>query len=196
MNRPLTFRLCRDLAGDERQLAADLVRESFHEFYAAVDIDRQELNAHLAEQFSDDDSELHGAEAAFGPGLGLCGIYVGYPAECRDEFQRASMLHLLGLMSDLAQDRFFDWLPQHAAGVPPIPGDSFYLARFAVAEAARGSGVADDLLKRFVSSREGLPTCSLHVHSANLRAIAFYRKRGFEPFASIDEAYLAMALTP
>lgn len=70
------------------------------------------------------------------------------------------------------------WRPTGGAG-SMISVASTRLLSIAVAEAAKGQGVAGSLLKAFEASLAKDSRYGLSVHSDNLRAIGFYQKNGF-----------------
>lgn len=55
------------------------------------------------------------------------------------------------------------------------------LERLHVEPQAFGSGLAVDLLHAVLAAHAGIPSIALEVIEGNERAIAFYRKHGFEP---------------
>jgi ribosomal protein S18 acetylase RimI-like enzyme len=127
---------------------------------------------------------------------GVDGVLAAYPArQCR-ELQEGSTFRLISAIEPQNRPQFEDWLFHHRARIAPIPPDSFYLARFAVALWCRGTRTADYLLQKYVSLGTGLAVCSLHVSNLNHRAVAFYKKHGFAVFSSCPDGYSSMWLRP
>jgi ribosomal protein S18 acetylase RimI-like enzyme len=108
----------------------------------------------------------------------------------------------------LAKSHFFDDDPGLADRIAlagkalarPAPAD-FYLSRIAVAPGSAGSGAAARLLEHCEAqaARAGATRILLEVASCNARAIAFYRRSGFEAAeeasVSSDDGTLALTYT-
>ncbi|QDZ09177.1 GNAT family N-acetyltransferase [Sphingomonas panacisoli] len=74
-------------------------------------------------------------------------------------------------------------LRQLRGGFPEIAGDGTYLAFITIAEAARGSGLAETVLQEAIAEA-GTDPLSLTVRIDNGRARSFYDKHGFEEVAA------------
>jgi len=188
-----TFLPCRELGALDQLAAADLIIESLPELYLATGIQRTDLRCLIADQFHDDSTELFAAYAILCED-GVGGAFSAYAAQQGRHLQEGSMFRLISEMQPKHRPCFEHWLFQHRTRIPPIPADSFYLARFAAAPRRRGTGFAGDLLQKFVSLNPGCAICSLHVSNTNHRAIAFYRRHGFVVFAAYPDGYSSMCL--
>jgi len=188
-----TFLPCRELGALDQLAAADLIIESLPELYLATGIQRTDLRCLIADQFHDDSTELFAAYAILCED-GVGGAFSAYAAQQGRHLQEGSMFRLISEMQPKHRPCFEHWLFQHRTRIPPIPADSFYLARFAAAPRRRGTGFAGDLLQKFVSLNPGRAICSLHVSHTNYRAVAFYRRHGFVVFAAYPDGYSSMCL--
>jgi ribosomal protein S18 acetylase RimI-like enzyme len=188
-----SFIPCRELAASGKLAAAELIIESLPDLYLSTRIRHPDLQHLIADQFQDDGTELFTAYA-MSCGEGVDGVFAAYPARHGRELQEGSTFRLISETGPENRPHFEDWLFRHRARIAPIPADSFYLARFAIAPRRRGTGDADHLLRKYLSLAAGLAICSLHVSNLNHRAIAFYKKRGFAVFASCLDGYSSMWL--
>ncbi|NJC66091.1 GNAT family N-acetyltransferase [Planosporangium flavigriseum] len=96
--------------------------------------------------------------------------------------------HQLGLAAMLADSG--RWIAHaRCSSVPDLDQRAFIFSVY-VAPAFRGRRVADDLFDRVErwAHEEGHPALFLHVHEDNARAIAFYRRRGYD-FTGAREPY-------
>jgi ribosomal protein S18 acetylase RimI-like enzyme len=188
-----SFLPCRELGALDQLAAADLIIESLPELYLATGIQRTDLSKLVADQFHDDGTELFAAYAILCED-GVGGAFAAYPAQQGRQLQEGSTFRLISEVQPKRRPDFEHWLFQHRTRIPPIPADSFYLARFAAAPRCRGTGFAGDLLQKFVSLNPGRAICSLHVSHTNYRAVAFYRRHGFVVFAAYPDGYSSMCL--
>jgi ribosomal protein S18 acetylase RimI-like enzyme len=165
------------LAAGARVTAAGLAREALAPYYDMLPVEDAPLLAVLADEMDDVSTELGAGQVALVDDA-VAGLLVAYPAAELRARQQASLFHLLRASPDESDD-ILAAAEKQALSVPPVSGDAYYLARFAVASALRGTGVADALLLALADAVPEAAPLALHVHRDNLRAIAFYRRLGF-----------------
>lgn len=174
--------------GPEARLAmAALAHEALAPYYDRLATPTGALLAVLADEVCDPSTELAAARAMLVDDR-VVGLIVAYPAGEMQPRQQASLFHLLrsGIGED---DVLLDAATAQAADVPPIAADAYYLARIAVAEAQRGSGIATRLLASIDESLPPSMPVALHVHRDNERAIRFYRRHGYARSDDADRAF-------
>lgn len=177
-----------------RGSAASLIVEAFAAFYDTVAVDPATLRAVLAEELVEISTELEHTKVLMSATDGPIGIMAAYPAEEMSGRQRAGMFHLLSALDRDDVDRLISASAAHAKSVSLIPADSYYLARLAVNDRHRGTGAASILLGCLRDAAAGRKL-SLHVHAKNARAIAFYRREGFEILPGDGREYLCFVGT-
>ena len=187
------LRRCRSLSAVDGLAAASLALEALPDFYRSLPRDESTLLVRIRDEFSSDFTELGDAMAMLDRKR-VDGMFAAYPADERTERQEASVRHMLEALDEEGQDSFLSALAQRAAAIGPVPEDSYYLARFAVAQELRGTGFADRLLAAFMHAGRRYARYTLHVRADNHRAIAFYRKYGFATWGSGDVDFLTMAM--
>jgi ribosomal protein S18 acetylase RimI-like enzyme len=180
--------LCRHLAPELRLDAAVLAYKAVPALYEPV-AGGAVLEA-IASDFLVDGSEVSGAEASV-VNTTVQGIVAGFPAAELAARQGVGLHHMLGALPPDQLAPFVAHIRSFSAGVPSIPGEGRYLARLAVAESQRGSGLADRLLLKFLSDDGADAGTSLHVRADNGRAIAFYARHGFRSQGG-DQPYVVM----
>lgn len=165
------------IEANRRMAVARLAHEALAPYYDRLCIPAGRLLAVLADEAGDPCTELGTGRATLEAGQ-VAGIVVAYPVLEMPGRQQASLFHLL--RSGIADgDVVMAAAEAQAAAVPPIVENSCYLARIAVAEAHRGTGLAEHLL---LAAEDGLAPSvpiALHVHRDNERAIRFYRRHGY-----------------
>lgn len=174
-----------------------LALDAFREVYSETRLTDEALVAILSQEMAEVPGELGDAFAGVGTAPErsplLVAMYAGYPAREKTARRQASLFHLTSRMPPEAVPPFFAYLRGHAKALPPVPPDSYYLARFAVVPELRGKGTAELMLRDFMR-RSGFATFSLHVRADNSRAISFYRKCGFASSREDGGSHIAMVL--
>jgi ribosomal protein S18 acetylase RimI-like enzyme len=186
------LRLCRTLDAEIRKEAAALARAAIPLFYEPLPQD-EVLHA-LANEFMEDGCELSESLAEVRNET-VAGLIAAYPSSELRGRQQSSLHHLLSQMRAHEVAPFLIHVKLFSSGVPPVPAGTHYLARLSVIPEQRASGLADRLLSVLLSSCSGGEGLSLHVHSDNRRAIAFYQKHGFSIAGRGDQPYIAMYRT-
>ena len=181
---------CRELDKVQRLQAAELVRSALPDFYGPLD--RSQANSAIATQFSEPGTEVHETEAAISDGVvqGIVTDFAGADLKAR---QSASLHSLLTELTNEKLREFLNHIRKLTAELPPIPASGRYLARLAVTKDQRGTGLANKLFERFIGRVPAGETASLHVASANARAIAFYERHGFQPESDSKGATIVMS---
>lgn len=161
---------------DRREVAAEFARLALEAYYAALP---PTLACTLiGDAFTIEGDEVADAMVALDDDGRPVGLVAGYALGDLALRQQIGLHHLLSnLPSDIVPD-FVAASRALSGEVPAIDGDGYYLARIGIDPAARGSGLADQLMSRFLSDA-GPRDAVLHVHGDNARAIAFYRRLGF-----------------
>ncbi|MBF0445395.1 MAG: GNAT family N-acetyltransferase, partial [Magnetococcales bacterium] len=148
---------------------ARLVYSAVPEFYKRFGVPIATISPHIASLLGKKNSELqHGYTLLLGKNV--IGSYIAYPAK---ELKMRQLLGLLALQKSLDIK-----LPAFTHELTAPPKESYYLARFAVDDAAQSQGVGEQLLNHYMAATD-LPALSLHVHVKNQAAIAFYHRHGF-----------------
>jgi ribosomal protein S18 acetylase RimI-like enzyme len=181
---------CHELGETQRLQAGALVHAALPDFYAPLD--QSQANAAIANQFLELGTELHATEAAILDGVVL-GIVTDFRAAELKARQSVSLHSLLSELTNGQQYEFFDHIRKLTADIPPIPTGGQYLARLAITKDQRGTGLASQLLDRFIGRVPCGGTASLHVASANARAIAFYARHGFQTISARGSVTIAMS---
>ena len=175
-----------------REEAAALACAALPSFYEPLPQD--EVLRALANEFMEDGCELSESLAEVRNGI-VVGLIAAYPSSEIRERQQSSLHLLLSQLRPHEVAPFLTHVKLSSSGVPPVPDGTHYLARFSVIPEQRGSGLADRLISVLLSSISGAEGLSLHVHSDNRRAIAFYQKHGFSIAGRLDQPYIAMYRT-
>lgn len=168
----------RELAQQQARQAAALVIDSLPEYYnsaCAEDVQLQDAVAQLFRQPGNETSTLIAALADDQ----VVGVYSGLAA---DRLQAAQMAGALALRKALPDDiaaKFWSHLGVFRGQIPPAPPETWYVARLAVAPAAKGRGVADKLMDMALQEGAHMAGYSAHVHRENQRSLGFFGKRGF-----------------
>jgi GNAT superfamily N-acetyltransferase len=113
----------------------------------------------------------------------VVGAFAGFPATEHKKRELGSLMMIARSISHEAWNRMKEAARSYASELTAVPSESWYLARIAVAPAARGRGVGAELLAAAAVSAGARPI-SLHVHRTNSGAIAFYRRAGFRELES------------
>ncbi|MBF0383793.1 MAG: GNAT family N-acetyltransferase [Magnetococcales bacterium] len=167
------------LKEDQLLHVARLVYSAVPKFYELFGLSITELCPHIAKQIGKKNGELeHGYTLL--QNNKVMGTYIAYPAreiKTRQFFGLYAMQKSLGIK-----------LPAFNIALDDPPVDSFYLARFAVVDEAKGKGVGKTVLNHYIGAAE-LPLLSLHVHSSNRSAIKFYHHHGFSTQKSDNQQF-------
>lgn len=167
-----------DLDSRAKDASANLIYESFAEFYDLLPMSMEARLSAIVSQF-----DLRGTELA----TTVCacledsvvGVYSALSAKRLTVAQLVGVNAFSKMLNSPERRDFRAGLSVFAAQVPPVHEDSFYLARFAVAAEHRGTGLAEHILNHFFVAGGDSPQFSIHARSNNTRAIRFYEKHGF-----------------
>lgn len=186
------------IEGLYRLSAAHLVMQSLPLFYHVDGIEDGEIATAIAASIGGRGSEIEkGYVAVYGDqAVGILTFIEGKMlASARLVGVQAVLKHLSRNSAKL----FMRHLKHYDADYGSVPDTSIYLGRFAISQAYRGSGLANQMMDVFLTSMLGgeqrIGTYSLHVDSSNKRAIAFYRKHSFS-ISQSDSRYLTMIREP
>jgi ribosomal protein S18 acetylase RimI-like enzyme len=180
---------------DPAELAAvaELLYDSFAEFYDLLPCGHDDLRARLSAQIGMAGTEI---ERVFVHRVGgaIAGCAAVVPARALPAAQVLSTMRLLKGLKPEGRDRFLTDVKALSGSLPAPPDESLYLSRIAVAQPFRGTAVGADLLGAVLSvaRSEQHRAVSAHVHADNHRALAFYRKQGFHVPAAGDGRYLCI----
>ncbi len=180
-----------ELDARARQAAARLVYESFVEFYDLLPLALEDRIAAISDQFELSASELGATVVACHEGE-VVGIHSALAAKRLQAAQLAGVASFARGLSREARQNFRTALDHFSGEVPPVPEESFYLARFAVAAERRGSGLAAKLLDHFVVAGRGSACYSVHARCDNTRALRFYQKHGLAHCSEGPTAYVSL----
>ncbi|MBI5162528.1 MAG: GNAT family N-acetyltransferase [Magnetospirillum sp.] len=156
---------------------ARLIHASLPEYYDLLPVTAEMRLAAIADMVGTRGTELERVRVAMVEGRPM-GVLAGIPAA---GLRRAHILATLALLRQVAADhraRCQTDITDFATQIELVGTASYYLARIAVAPAARGMGIADCLMAEFLTEA-GTRPASLHVKTDNERAIRFYRRHGF-----------------
>ncbi len=187
----LLFHPVAELDAEARRAAAGLVYESFAEFYDLLPLAPAQRIAAITAQFELSASELGATVVACSEGE-VVGIHSALAAERLQAAQLVGVARFAQSLSGDARRSFRSGLNGFAGQVPPVPEESFHLARFAVAAERRGSGIAAALLDNFLAAGRGFDRYSVHARRDNTRAIRFYEKHRFAPCSQDPTAYVSL----
>ena len=175
---------CSALPEQDRLEAAKLAAEAMSSLYQPLG---NAATAMLAGEFLVEGSELGDAVALHHGAVE--GMIASYPAEQYSSRQRVSFHHALGHLDRESGQKLIEQLRLLAGAIPQDGVAGEYVARFAVRDDLRGTGVADRLMNLFIADH---PHVSLHVRADNSRAIGLYRRHGFAERGD-RRAFLLMA---
>jgi ribosomal protein S18 acetylase RimI-like enzyme len=180
----------RQLSSEGLGLVAKLFREALPDYYELLPVPEAERLAVIVRQIETPGSELAESFAALGAKI-VIGAYCALDVE---RLTPAQLLASAEVFRHLAPERrpsVKQALRAFREQFEPPPAASVYLARIAVAESARGQGIASSLLGH-LAERAGPRPLSLHVRRDNLSAISLYRRHGFAEIGSSSRAYALM----
>lgn len=174
--------------------AAYLVLESLPLYYQVPGMNNEDMAACVAESLGQEGGELGRGLVALHKNL-VAGVLTYISGEKLTRARLVSTHFLLRHLSESSSALFREHLKTYHADFGEIPKYSLYISRFTVGESYRGSGIADRIMKTFLSlvesSSQNQNTASLHVDKHNERAIAFYRKHDFRIYEK-DSYYRTM----
>jgi len=177
-----------------RLTAAHLVMEALPPYYEVDGIEEAEMANAVAAILGDPGSEIGKGFAAL-CGDQVAGILNFIKAESLPGARLVGAQKLLKQLSGESVKVFREHLRNYNADFGDVPGGSLYLSRIAIGKGYRGTGLAGQMMERYLTlnnDSEEKQTCfSLHVDRNNERAIAFYRKFGFTSEDS-ETRYLTM----
>jgi ribosomal protein S18 acetylase RimI-like enzyme len=178
-----------------RRAAMALIAQSLPEFYEVLGRYIDDLPAVVEARMAQRGGELQNCHILC-DGDTVAGVFCCYPSV---NLAVAQMTDLRAMLRRAEKDRKTlaqDELSASTGRMAPVPPDGCYLSRFAVATTYRGMGIADILMDGFKDFASGNAALYLHVNKDNARAIAFYRRHGFD-FTEADSEYVhrTMALT-
>lgn len=180
MNQTIRPVLCSHLNDPAIREAAVLVYESFSEFYDQLGLSSRQLLDLIAAQMADPEgTELEGTMATLDAADRVTGILAAYPAAELQQRQIGSIFNLLAGLDEGHTSTALSAISAYTAQAPELPAMSFYVARFAVSLASRGTSIAGQLMEVLKELAKDYETISLHSLASNDRAIAFYIKHGF-----------------
>lgn len=179
-------------AANEEAEAARLIYESFREYYDLVPTGPEQRIALIAAQIGLTNSELANTTVAIESGA-CVGVYSVLPSNALAVGQFVGLQRLMGVLAGEPRQRFRSAIEAFRGKVPVSPADSLHIARFAVAERMKGTGLADKMIAhlRETPIAQEWRTLSLHVRANNKRARAFYERNGFTTLERTD-SYLMM----
>ena len=190
-NLPLRFHSVSDLNSTARDASAILLYESFAEFYDLLPVSMEARISAIESQF-----DLRGTELATTVSACLedrvVGVYSALPAKRLMAAQLLGVTAFSKMLDTTVRREFRTGISVFAAQVPPVPEDSYYLARFAIAAEHRGTGLGGHVLDHFFVAGGGYRQFSIHARSDNTRAIGFYEKHGFKSCNRSTTTYLSL----
>jgi ribosomal protein S18 acetylase RimI-like enzyme len=156
--------------------AARLVRSALPGYFEAMGAEN--ADSVIMSDFESSGTELQGCQAAVVDGS-VAGILCTYPmAELAERQYRSVQLVARSLGAD-DYLRFAASLRTLRSGLPTIAGEGIYLAFIAVDDSAKGSGLANQIMREAVLAAGSAPLL-LTVKNDNRRARTFYERHGFE----------------
>lgn len=185
------------LGGDGLAQAARLNLAAMADMYATLPTDRA-LDI-IASDLANADGELGTSLAALSDSGEVIGFYAGYAANELPARQQSSLYDTMSMLSGDEMPGFVANARALSGTLPALDRPGYYLARIAVDPSAKGSGLGRDLLAHFVEAacRRGAEEAFLLVRTDNSRAIAFYKRAGFETTAATERfAIMALPLAP
>ncbi len=178
-----------------RRAATELIALSLPEFYEVLGRYIEDLPAVVESRLVQRGGELQNCHVLC-DGDTTAGVFCCYPSA---NLAVAQMTDLRAMLRHVEKDRkaqIQDELSSSAGHMSPVPTDGCYLSRFAVAAPYRGKGIADRLMAGFKDFASDNAALYLHVNKDNARAIAFYRRHGFDfTGAETDCSHRTMVLT-
>ncbi|UVK50242.1 GNAT family N-acetyltransferase (plasmid) [Mesorhizobium sp. AR02] len=168
-----------DLSEEGKAFLGDLVYQALPELYDKVPIDRPKLNLILADQIDSPSTELSETWTLWEEGA-ILGLLSVVDAGELDASQRMGMLDIVRHLDRDARTNFKRALEGHGSNVETLAsGEGKYLPRMAVAEAARGKGVARRLMHHVLDRYPNTPIY-LHVANTNAIVIKLHKSLGFQ----------------
>ncbi|QND61881.1 GNAT family N-acetyltransferase [Mesorhizobium huakuii] len=168
-----------DFSEEGKAFLGDLVYQALPELYDKVPIDRPKLNLILADQIDSPSTELSETWTLWEEGA-ILGLLSVVDAGELDASQRMGMLDIVRHLDRDARMNFKRALEGHGSNVETLAsGEGKYLPRMAVAEAARGKGVARRLMHHVL---DRYPNTPIYLHAANTNAIVIklHKSLGFQ----------------
>ena len=178
---------------EKRLVAAALVIESLPEFYEALSRYLPKIQEHVSMAFGRMGGETEITRVAINSQGIVSGVFSALPARRLKQAQLTDLREYIKGIKHQDRLELRNKLMDIGAETNNLSPDSWYLARFAVAQKFRSSGLSNMLLSRFMEYTQEFDTYSLHVKADNHRAVAFYRRNNFVPVADQGNSrYLVM----
>ena len=168
-----------------------LLRSALPEFYGAIPLEADQVDALIVGQMSIKESEcfnplvvLRGEKALAAASL--------FPSKSLPMRQSSSTAEIVRALDREGRKAFLRAIS--GVTIQPIPDvDALYIGRIAVAADARRQGHGERLIDHIRSQAPGQPIL-LHVDRQNPGAISFYQRVGFEFISASDHQKRAMML--
>lgn len=173
-------------------LVADLVYESFPEFYELVSDNRAGLVSCISEQLRNPASEIGVSRVLLVDG-GVAGVYTYIPsgeATLRRMIGFRSLLRVPGAKPDAGTRA-----AEFSRGIEPVPGGEALWTRLATAARFRGRGLALRMAHALIEevTKAGFRQLFSHVHRENAPSLALHERLGFEPLGGSGYTHIALA---
>lgn len=178
------------LSGGDLKAISQLIFQAATEHYELLGVTQNRVQEMIARQMGHLESELERVYAALYAG-DVVGAYSALLGSNLATARMTTIRLFLDGLEDSEKFTFLDNLAEAGIKLPDIPDNSYYLSRISIAQQFQGTELAAILMEHFMSHSCNLPVLSLHVKSNNVRAIAFYRKHGFQPLGDESDGYLA-----
>jgi GNAT superfamily N-acetyltransferase len=173
-------------------LVAELVYESFPEFYELVSDNRADVVACISEQLRNPASEI-GINRVLLVDRDVAGIYTYIPSG------EASLRRMIGFRSLLrvpsAKPDAGTRAAEFGRGIEPVPGGEALWTRLATASRFRGRGLGLRMSHALIDevSKAGFRQLFSHVHRENAASLALHERLGFEPLGGYGYTHIALA---
>ncbi|MDB2576155.1 GNAT family N-acetyltransferase [Planctomycetota bacterium] len=164
----------------DREGAAELIIEALPGFYGQAQL-RPAMISAVGSTLGQVGTDTAAGFAA-GSGQGVRGVLTYARADKLDLARLGGVQQLLRALDPASRRLFREHLREYDADFAAAPSGTCYLSRLAVRTEARGSGLAERMMRHWIQQvdldyEDGF---SLHVDRSNFRAIRFYERLGFE----------------